>query len=189
MLLGRNRSGLCCCAVATVTLLIAHWLSSGAGFLSFILYWCFQTGYGIPPTFSGPVSKTTAAVGVLGKEAVPVNDTFPSAWYPTSCFPAKYSSRRQGRQKHLSWDATVPFKSSKSQNFLYAFSSLLLFNTEYSFFNHISHANTLASKYLLYSHVFMPSLWLVSLTLFILLIFLWRRILWEQWPPCFGRFY
>lgn len=107
MPLGRNRSDLCCCTRATATLLIAHWLSSGAGFLCFIPYWCFQTGYRIPPTFSGPVSKTTAAVGVLGKEAVPVNDTFPSAWYPTSCFPAGYSSRRQGRQKHLAWDATV----------------------------------------------------------------------------------
>lgn len=121
MLLGRNRGSLCCCAVATVTLLIAHWLSSGAGFLFFIPHWCFQTGYGIPLTFSGPASKTTAAVGVLGKEAVPVNDTFPSAWYPTSCFPARYSSRKQGRQKHLSWDATVPFKSSKGQNLLYIF--------------------------------------------------------------------
>lgn len=105
------------------------------------------------------MSKTTAAVGVLGKEAVPVNDTCPSARYLTSCFPARYSRRRQGRQKHLSWDATVPFKYSKGQNFLCVFLSLLPFNIDCSFLSHIGHANTLASKCLLYSHVFIPSLW------------------------------
>lgn len=46
-------------------LVLAHWLSSGGGFLWVFLipYWCFQAHYKIPPAYSGPVSKPTAVSG------------------------------------------------------------------------------------------------------------------------------